>query len=141
MEDLTSIFAGLESVVLSFEDSFATNILGVAKRIFASVRACLHREVTPQRFERFERRLECLFRELARQLLERTVNQIETSCRPQPVTWEHRATGQSTGADRRSSQSRCCSSAGSAGRRLASTGRHQRTARTFWRAFVSRRLS
>ena len=90
MEDLTSIFAGLESVVLSFEDSFATNILRVAKRIFASVRACLHREVTPQRFERFERRLECLFRELARQLLERTVNQIETSRRPQPVTWEHR---------------------------------------------------
>lgn len=93
MKDLTSIVATLESLTRSIdnlETSFAARIVGVAKRVFASVRAFLRHQVTPQGFERFERRLERLFREMARLLLERTVDQIESSQRPEPVTWEHR---------------------------------------------------
>ena len=97
MKNLTSVVAGLESLVQSLRSAkeygelFATRIRGIAQRVLASVRAFLCREVTPSRFERFERRLERLFRELARLLLERTVNQIESSKRPDSVTWEDRA--------------------------------------------------
>ncbi len=93
MKDLTSIIATLESLVQSLEQlerSFATSIVGVARRVFASVRAFLRCEVTPRGFEEFERRLERLFREMARLLLERTVNQIESTQRPAPVMWEDR---------------------------------------------------
>lgn len=96
MKNLTSVVAGLESLVQSlqsveeFGQLFATKIRGVVKRVLAAVRAFRCREVTPHRFERFERRLEQLFRELARLLLERTVNQIESSKRPESVTWEDR---------------------------------------------------
>ncbi len=86
MKEHTSMIAGLESLADSLEKSVAASGSGVAKKVLASVRAFLRDEVTPQSFERFERRLESLFREMARRLLERTVNQIESSCRPQPVT-------------------------------------------------------
>ena len=90
MEDPTSILASLESLTQSLEEPFGISIRNVAKKLLASVRAFLRCEVTPQRFEQFERRLERLFREMARLLLERTVNQIESSRRPEPVTWEDR---------------------------------------------------
>ncbi len=90
MKEHTSMIAGLESLADSLEKSVTASGSGVAKRVLASVRAFLRREVTPQSFERLERRLESLFREMARRLLERTVNQVESSCRPQPVTWEQR---------------------------------------------------
>ena len=97
MKNPTPVVAGLESLaqcLQSVEESgqlFATKFRGVVERVLASVRTFCCRDVTPLRFERFERRLERLFREFARLPLERTVNQLESSsARPESVTWEDR---------------------------------------------------
>lgn len=47
-------------------------------------------EVTPRSFERLECRLARLGRELARLLLQQTVNRVESPERPGPMVWEHR---------------------------------------------------
>jgi hypothetical protein len=57
MQDLTSIVATLGSLGRSMEkleEAFATSIVGVARKVLASVRAFLRREVTPQGIESFE---------------------------------------------------------------------------------------
>ncbi|MCA9191721.1 MAG: hypothetical protein KDB03_08165 [Planctomycetales bacterium] len=93
MKDLTTIADGLEALAQALgklDSSFANHVLSVGKRILASVKSFLASEITPRCFEKCERRIERLFREMARLLLERTVNQIEPSTKPNPVKWEDR---------------------------------------------------
>ena len=90
MKDATSFVAKLKSFAKSLGAPVASALQNTVVKVAASVRSFLRGDVTPERFERVERRLETLFREMARLVLERTVNQLESSARPEPVTWEHR---------------------------------------------------
>lgn len=90
MKEVTTQIRLLTSLIGSLEKSFCGSLLAIVWRILASVRSFWRNEVTPQSFECLERRLEQLCRELARLILEHTVNRVESCQRPQPVTWEHR---------------------------------------------------
>lgn len=90
MKDATLFVAKLKSFAKSLGAPVASALHNIAMKVAASVRSFQQGEVTPQRCERVERRLETLFREMARLVLERTVNQLESSSRPEAVTWEHR---------------------------------------------------
>lgn len=90
MEKVTSKVTRFVSLFSSLEQPVVVSVLNVVWKIVASVRSFSRTDVTPRSFERLERRLECLFRELARLLLERTVNQIELPHRPGSVAWERR---------------------------------------------------
>jgi len=84
-----SIVAELKSLIAAGQP-FAADLRSVGMKILASVRLFPRHEVTPRLFEQLERRLEFLFREMARLILERTVNEIESSRRPESLIWEHR---------------------------------------------------
>lgn len=90
MEKHTSKVDHFVSLLKSLEMPFVVSVLNVVWKIVASVRSFSRTDVTPRSFECLERRLECLFRELARLLLQRTVNLIESPERPKAIDWEHR---------------------------------------------------
>ena len=88
MNEVTRRISFLVSLSKSFDLSFVGSLLRVVWRIIASVNALSRRELSPRSFERFERRLERFFRELARLLIEQTVNHLESSDRPTAIQWD-----------------------------------------------------
>ena len=88
MNEVTRRISFLVSLSRSFDLSFVGSLLRVVWRIIASVNALSRRELSPRSFERFERRLERFFRELARLLIEQTVNHLESSDRPTAIQWD-----------------------------------------------------
>lgn len=90
MEKHSSKVDHFVSLLMSLEMPFVVSVLNVVWKIVASVRSFSRTDLTPRSFECLERQLECLFRELARLLLQRTVNLIESPERPKAIDWEHR---------------------------------------------------
>jgi hypothetical protein len=80
----------LTSLLNALDNSFLAALLGVVRRMIASVKSFRRNEITPRSLERLERRLERLARELARRILEYTLNRVESAKRPPTVTWEDR---------------------------------------------------
>lgn len=80
----------LVSLFSTLHASYVASFLAVAWRVCASVRAFDNAEITPKSFELFERRLESHCRQLARLILQHTVNQVESIEPPAPVTWQDR---------------------------------------------------
>ena len=90
MEKSTSQLKHFVGLLKSLEKPFVVAVLNVVWKIVASVRSFSRTDVTPHSLECLERRLECLFRELARLVLQRTVNLIESPERPNAIDWEDR---------------------------------------------------
>jgi len=89
MENSTRRIAVLVSLFSSLDKSFVKSLLSVIWRILAAVKDFSNGEVTPQSFERVERRLESLARGLARLLLEYITNNTESTERPEAINREH----------------------------------------------------
>jgi hypothetical protein len=90
MKKFTSATRFLISLVESLDPTFLVSLLGIVRRIVASVASFRNQEITPRSFERLERRLERYVRELARLILEWTLNRVESHRRPAALDWEHR---------------------------------------------------
>ena len=90
MKNISQCCGFLVSLVSLLNESYVSDLLSVALRICASVRAFSIAAVTPSSFELFERRLERDCRQLARLILQHTVNHIESVAPPEPVTWQDR---------------------------------------------------
>ena len=90
MQKLIRAASLFKSLLSTLDPGFLLSLLAVHRRMLASVKAFESDEVIPASFERLERRLERCGRELARLILEYTVNRVEAPERPPVVQWEQR---------------------------------------------------
>lgn len=90
MGNATREFAQFISLLDCVESSTLVAMCNVGRKIAAAVRAFGRGDIRPQTFERLERQLECLFRELARLLLQWVVGIQESRELPGAIEWEDR---------------------------------------------------
>ena len=90
MKKFSSRFSVLTAILSSMDQTILGTLLALVWRIMSSLKAFAQSEVDPKSFERLERRLERLCREIAIVLLEHSINHIESRERPVSIIWERR---------------------------------------------------